>query len=165
MLSMKSSWKNWQLLTDKGRHIWSFKSDSKDIDQHLKNANNITDEEIGQLALDFQFNKTNNPNSGDQVYRHAAVNEKFKAFSGIIPQAEHQGDQNITDALVKAMNYYSCLQSDDGHWPGDYGGPLFLLPGLLIASYISDTPFPKAHSEMMKLYLFNGKWEKVKEGQ
>ena len=107
MLSMKSSWKNWQLLTDKGRHIWSFKSDSKDIDQHLKNANNITDEEIGQLALDFQFNKTNNPNSGDQVYRHAAVNEKFKAFSGIIPQAEHQGDQNITDALVKAMNYYS----------------------------------------------------------
>ena len=155
MLPIKASWKNWQLFTDKGRHIWSFKADSTRIDEHLKNANNISDEEIAQLALDFQFNKTSNPNSGDQVYRHAAVNKKFKAFTGTIPQAEQPDDQHITDALIKAMNYYACLQSDDGHWPGDYGGPLFLLPGLLIASHISDTPFPKAHSEMMKLYLFN----------
>ena len=155
MASIKASWKNWQLFTDKGRHIWSFKADSTRIDEHLKNANNLSAEEIAQLALDFQFNKTNNPNSGDHVYRYAAVNEKFKEFTGVIPQAAHPDDQNITDALVNAMNYYSCLQSDDGHWPGDYGGPLFLLPGLLIAAYISDTPFPKAHSEMMKLYLFN----------
>ncbi|RLA17536.1 MAG: hypothetical protein DRQ62_14845, partial [Gammaproteobacteria bacterium] len=51
-----------------------------------------------------------------------------------------------------------------------YGGPLFLLPGLLIASYISDTPFPKPHQEMMKVYLFNhqhtdGGWGMHIEGE
>lgn len=33
------------------------------------------------------------------------------------------------DAAVKGMNFYSHLQAEDGHWAGDYGGPLFLLPG------------------------------------
>lgn len=27
------------------------------------------------------------------------------------------------------------LQADDGHWPGDYGGPMFLMPGMVIALY------------------------------
>jgi len=27
------------------------------------------------------------------------------------------------------------MQADDGHWPGDYGGPMFLMPGMVIALY------------------------------
>lgn len=27
------------------------------------------------------------------------------------------------------MRFYAALQAEDGHWAGDYGGPLFLLPG------------------------------------
>lgn len=27
------------------------------------------------------------------------------------------------------MTFYMGLQAKDGHWAGDYGGPLFLLPG------------------------------------
>lgn len=34
------------------------------------------------------------------------------------------------DAALKGMNFYSHLQAEDGHWAGDYGGPLFLLPGM-----------------------------------
>ena len=30
------------------------------------------------------------------------------------------------------MSFYSKLQTEDGHWAGDYGGPLFLMPGKLI---------------------------------
>lgn len=26
-------------------------------------------------------------------------------------------------------------QADDGHWPGDYGGPMFLMPGMVITLY------------------------------
>lgn len=33
------------------------------------------------------------------------------------------------EAAQKGMEFYSCLQAEDGHWAGDYGGPLFLLPG------------------------------------
>ncbi|PKM34976.1 MAG: hypothetical protein CVV06_18735, partial [Gammaproteobacteria bacterium HGW-Gammaproteobacteria-10] len=96
-----------------------------------------------------------NPNSADQVYRHSAISNQFQPFDGLVPQAKYAEDQAVIDSLVKGINYFSHLQCEDGHWPGDYGGPLFLLPGLLIASYISGTPFPKAHREMMKLYIFN----------
>lgn len=155
MLNVKPSWKNWQLFTDKGRHIWAFKPVSNNIDAHLHNADNVSDEDITRFAEDFQFDKSGNPNSGDQVFRNIAINAKFREFEGQIPQADNPDAQKVVDALIKGMNYYSYLQSDDGHWPGDYGGPLFLLPGLLIASCVTDTPFPKAHREMMKLYLFN----------
>jgi squalene/oxidosqualene cyclase-like protein len=155
MLQVKHAWKNWQLLTEKGRHIWAFKPGSKNLNEHLHHADNISDEEIAQIAEDFQFDSSGNPNSADKVYRHAAINGKYREFVGPIPQAENPEEQKIIDALIKGINYFSCLQSEDGHWPGDYGGPLFLLPGLLIASYLSDTPFPKAHREMMKRYLFN----------
>ena len=155
MLNVKPGWTNWHLLTEKGRHIWAFKPGSNNINDHLRNANDISDEEIRQLTEDFQFDSSGNPNSGDKVYRHAAINAKYQAFSGELPPAKNPEEQKIADALIKGINYFACLQSEDGHWPGDYGGPLFLLPGLLIASYITDTPFPKAHREMMKLYVFN----------
>ena len=155
MLNEKPGWKNWQLLTEKGRHIWAFKPGSNEINDHLHNADNISDKEITQLAEDFKFDSFNNPNSGDKVFRNAAINAKFQEFTGQIPQAENPEEQSVIDALIKGINYFSYLQSKDGHWPGDYGGPLFLLPGLLIASYISETPFPRAHREMMTLYLFN----------
>jgi len=155
MPNVKPAWKNWQLLTEKGRHIWAYKPASNAINDHLQNVDKLSDEEITQFAEDFKFDKSNNPNSGDKVFRNTAINAKFHEFTGQIPQAQNPEQQNVTNALIKGMNYFSYLQSDEGHWPGDYGGPLFLLPGLLIASYISDTPFPRAHREMMKIYLFN----------
>ena len=44
-----------------------------------------------------------------------------------LSQVEHQ--------IRGGMKYYSCLQQVDGHWAGDYGGPMFLMPGLVIALY------------------------------
>lgn len=155
MLTVKPAWKKWRLLNNHGRHIWAFKPASDQIDQHLRNAETVSDEEIAQFAEDFRFDSSFNPNSADQVYRHCAINNQFQPFNGLLPLAKNADDQAVIDSLVKGINYFSYLQCEDGHWPGDYGGPLFLLPGLLIASYISGTPFPKAHREMMKLYIFN----------
>ena len=155
MLNVKPGWKNWQLLTEKGRHIWAFKPGSKNINDHLQNADTVSDREIDEFNVDFLFDKSNNPNSGDKVFRGSVIAANFHEFTGRFPKLESIKAQKIADSLIKGINYFSHLQSDDGHWPGDYGGPLFLLPGLLIASYISATPFPKAHREMMRLYIFN----------
>ena len=38
----------------------------------------------------------------------------------------------IDDVIKKAVQFYSMLLTDDGHWTGDYGGPHFLLPGLIV---------------------------------
>ena len=34
------------------------------------------------------------------------------------------------EAAKNGMEFYSQLQMEDGHWAGDYGGPLFLMAGI-----------------------------------
>ena len=155
MLEVKPTWKDWQLLTKNGRQIWAYKPMSENIDEHLAGVKGFSRERIKQLVEDFKFDKQKNPNSADKVFRNQQINASFQAFSGQIPQADTAEAQPVIDALVKGIHFFSHLQTKEGHWPGDYGGPMFLLPGLVIAAYISDTPFPEPHQEMMKIYLGN----------
>uniref|UniRef100_A0A8D1LY43 Terpene cyclase/mutase family member n=1 Tax=Sus scrofa TaxID=9823 RepID=A0A8D1LY43_PIG len=37
------------------------------------------------------------------------------------------------EGALNGMTFYTGLQAEDGHWAGDYGGPLFLTPGGWIA--------------------------------
>jgi squalene cyclase len=46
----------------------------------------------------------------------------------------------MQQATRTAVHFYSMLLSDDGHWGGDYGGPHFLLPGLIVAWYVLGKP-------------------------
>ncbi|XP_068602497.1 lanosterol synthase [Brachionichthys hirsutus] len=57
------------------------------------------------------------------------------------------------DAALKGMDFYSRLQAEDGHWAGDYGGPLFLLPGLLITCHVAKIPLAEAWKKEMARYL------------
>ncbi|XP_071328727.1 lanosterol synthase [Trachinotus anak] len=57
------------------------------------------------------------------------------------------------DAALKGMHFYRHLQAEDGHWAGDYGGPLFLLPGLLITCHVAKIPLPEAWKKEMVRYL------------
>lgn len=41
-----------------------------------------------------------------------------------------------------------------GHWACQYGGPLFLLPGLVITWYVTKTPISPAYATEIKAYLF-----------
>ncbi|CAG5120086.1 unnamed protein product, partial [Candidula unifasciata] len=65
-----------------------------------------------------------------------------------LPKAE-----NVPDAAKNGMSFYTKLQAEDGHWAGDYGGPLFLMPGLIIVCYITKTPFTQAQKLEMVRYL------------
>lgn len=89
----------------------------------------------------FGFNKRSNANSTDAVFRSHKLGENFQP----------QGDT----ALEKGWHYFSQLQAESGHWPGDYGGPLFLLPGLVFASHITQSPFADSEQELMKCYMLN----------
>uniref|UniRef100_A0A665W4F6 Lanosterol synthase n=1 Tax=Echeneis naucrates TaxID=173247 RepID=A0A665W4F6_ECHNA len=57
------------------------------------------------------------------------------------------------DAALKGMHFYRHLQAEDGHWAGDYGGPLFLLPGLLITCHVARIPLAEAWKREMVRYL------------
>ncbi|KAL6304502.1 terpenoid cyclases/protein prenyltransferase alpha-alpha toroid [Sparassis latifolia] len=78
------------------------------------------------------------------------------------------------DALSAARNgytFYKHLQAEDGHWPGEYGGPMFLLSGLVIGSYVTGMGFKLEERLEMIRYLLNrahpedGGWGLHVEGQ
>ena len=51
--------------------------------------------------------------------------------------------------------FYRNLQSHDGHWAGEYGGPVSLLPGLVIGSYVSRMDSKEEERLEMNRYLMN----------
>jgi Squalene-hopene cyclase N-terminal domain len=62
----------------------------------------------------------------------------------------------VRDATNKAVHFYSMLQTSDGHWSGDYGGPHFLLPGLIVVWYCMGQPIKMINDDdrrLMVLYM------------
>lgn len=64
----------------------------------------------------------------------------------------------VRDILRRAVGFYGSLQVEDGFWPSDYGGPLFLMPGLVIGLYVTgglSTVLAAPHREEMCRYIYN----------
>ena len=52
-----------------------------------------------------------------------------------VKDTEDVSEEMVTTTLRRALSFYSTMQAHDGHWPGDYGGPMFLLPGLVLLTF------------------------------
>jgi len=66
-------------------------------------------------------------------------------------------DRTAIDAVRHAFAFAQSTLTADGHWAGDYGGPLFLMPGWVISCYVTGA-MGSLTAEMrleMKRYLFN----------
>lgn len=104
----------------------------------------------GGTRSSFTFSAAKNPNSADKIFRDAMLNK----WKGNKPDEKHKPN-TAKEATSKGISFYQMLQSEDGHWAGDYGGPMFLMPGLICVLYITKTPFPPGRREGMIAYLRN----------
>lgn len=153
-------WKTWEFHANNGSQFWEFRLPDELKDSILSESDWEKQEGKDFLAaMDqaFVFNKKENPNSADKILR----------FHHQIAQAQNDNtlfEQNqisqsptvqIDDALLKGFSFYETLQEADGSWAGDYSGPLFLLPGLVIASYLTDSPFEKPLQVLLKRGIWN----------
>ena len=55
------------------------------------------------------------------------------------------------EGIQRGFEFYKLLQTEDGHWAGEDGGPLFLLPGKYTAS--KQTRAQKVLNEFFLLLL------------
>lgn len=74
---------------------------------------------------------------------------------GLTARQEKTENTSVCEAVKLGSKFYCQLQDTDGHWPGDYGGPLFLLPGLLIVCYICSIELTREERSEMIRYLRN----------
>lgn len=81
------------------------------------------------------------------------------------PASRSTGDVRVREDLQArarasidlAVQNLRGLQAEDGHWPGDYGGPMFLLPMLVALYYATDSleTVPLARREGMVRYFWS----------
>jgi hypothetical protein len=102
------------------------------------------------------FDPSANPNSCDQLFRAQMISSYLDRSDGALPDdisyllsnksEGGRGDEvdnrpkSAMEAARRGIAFYSMLQTADGHFAGDYGGPHFLLPGLVVAWYVMGRP-------------------------
>ncbi|TYI87515.1 hypothetical protein E1A91_D04G140900v1 [Gossypium mustelinum] len=133
-----------------------------------------TPKELSKVEMarqSFRDNRFHKKHSSDLLMRIQFAEEKQSVTN--LPQTkleefEDVKEEAIMTTLHSALDYYSTIQADDGHWPGDYGGHMFLLPGLwknqsiilslFITLYVTgalNTVLSKEHQYEICRYLYN----------
>jgi squalene/oxidosqualene cyclase-like protein len=96
------------------------------------------------------FNASVNPNSCDQIFRAQQIRNYLSA-GGTAPSMAKA--KTVQEAVKKAAHFYSMLLTEDGHWAGDYGGPHFLMPGMIIAWYVMGKPPRMLDSQQITMMI------------
>ncbi|KAG4947213.1 hypothetical protein JHK87_043220 [Glycine soja] len=89
--------------------------------------------EVERVRKEYNKNRFKYKHSSDLLMRLQF--EREKGLKMKLSKMENQSEEDITVELVetrlkRALRSLSILQAEDGFWPNDYSGPLFLLPGL-----------------------------------
>ncbi|KAI8097506.1 terpenoid cyclases/protein prenyltransferase alpha-alpha toroid [Halteromyces radiatus] len=102
---------------------------------------------------------------GAQIWRYLETEEESQAWPQEIWDKYHLGLPTGLPELPRAktplesarngFEFYRHIQTQDGHWGGEYGGPMFLIPGLVIVYYITGTPVPEPMRLELIRYLLN----------
>ncbi|XP_024030983.1 cycloartenol synthase 2 isoform X2 [Morus notabilis] len=135
-----------------GRQFWEF-------DPKLGTPEELAEIENAQQA--FAATRFEKKHSSDLLMRIQLSKEN--PCDTVLPQVkvkdiEDVSEEMVTNSLKRALNFYSTIQAHDGHWPGDYGGPMFLLPGLIITLSITgalNAVLSAEHKKEMCRYLYN----------
>jgi hypothetical protein len=162
-----------------GRQIWYHTSDHPLVLEAAARGSRRTRSETSAAhaqAAPSAFQAANNPNSADLLFRaqmaarwvasgdgaeaSKEASQVWAAASAPLPKSPPAGDGAAAcqAAARRGMAFYQQLQCVDGHWAGDYGGPLFLMPGLVVAWYVTgqlDAVLSPAKRRAMAVYLRN----------
>ncbi|KAF6167348.1 hypothetical protein GIB67_043209 [Kingdonia uniflora] len=157
--------------------MWKLKLSEGSSDPWLKTVNNHIgrqfweyDSQLGSLKevaqvekarKDFRENRFQVKHSSDLLMRlqFAKTNRSEVELAQVkVGESEDVTEEDVTITLRRAMRFYSSIQADDGHWPADYGGPLFLMPGLVIGLYVVgalNTILSLEHQREIRRYFYN----------
>jgi len=100
----------------------------------------------------WRYDATPNPNPTDVDVHLLNLKEPGTSCP---PGCNLNPAKSPQEAITKAIQYFSAVQTEDGHWAGDYGGPMFLLPGLVITCYITGHSLPEPYQKEIIRYLLN----------
>lgn len=132
-----------------GRQTWEWDENASRKDQA----------EVESLQQGFAHFRHVQKHSSDELLRMQSAGKRRGIVTPAkVAKGKQPTDQQCKESTRAALLFYETLQQDDGHWPGDYGGPMFLMPGLIITLYVTgciDTVLSVHHKDEMIRYLRN----------
>ncbi|KAI0511005.1 hypothetical protein KFK09_011623 [Dendrobium nobile] len=135
-----------------GRQVWEF-------DPEMGTPEEIAEIEMAREA--FRKSRFSIKHSADipmrlQFAKENPIEIRFPRIK--LEEHEDVTEEAVSTTLRRAISCQSTLQAHDGHWPGDYGGPMFLMPGLIITLYVTgalNVVLSSEHQKEMCRYLYN----------
>nr|AAT38887.1 cycloartenol synthase [Avena clauda] len=135
-----------------GRQVWEFDPEAGDPEALAA---------VEAARREFAAGRHRLKHSADRLMRIQF--EKENPLKLDLPAIKLEENEDVTEeavstSLKRAISRFSTLQAHDGHWPGDYGGPMFLMPGLLITLYVTgslNTVLSPEHQKEIRRYLYN----------
>jgi len=139
-----------------GRQVWVFEEGAGTEEERA---------EVERLRDHFASHRDRQKHSSDEMLRlqmrRRAEARGWKAprvDTSDVPDKGAATAAQVERSLRAGLSMYSTLQQDDGHFPGDYGGPMFLMPGMVIACYVTgtmDEVLGQAQRHEMVRYVLN----------
>ncbi|KAF2269339.1 terpene synthase [Lojkania enalia] len=128
-----------------------------------KNGNGPVKDAMKGMKTDYSRWRLKN-DRGLQTWHYLETEEEVKAWPQSTADKYFLGmDTGLPDlhpaktpleSAANALTFFSALQQGPGNWACEYGGPMFLLPGLIITWYVTGTPIHEPHAIEIKNYLF-----------
>ncbi|KAM0835588.1 hypothetical protein ACQ4PT_062843 [Festuca glaucescens] len=150
-----------------GRETWEF-------DQN--NGSSEERDAVDAARAEFEKNRFRTRHSSDILARMQLAKENN--FSLDLQKSKYETTANtdlptVTKVLKKALSYFSAIQAHDGHWPGDFPGPLFTTATMIIVLYVTESlgiTLSSEHRKEICRYLYNrqntdGGWGLHAEGE
>jgi hypothetical protein len=136
-----------------GRDIWTTATSATRRSLSQQRVDDALVQELASGGRPPGFNPSVNPNAADKILRAQLIRE-YLAAGGTAPPTTADGKaKTLDDAIHRAVHFYSMLLTEDGHWTGDYGGPHFLMPGLVIVHYIMGQKWDAEDAALLQKYI------------
>ncbi|CAN6445098.1 unnamed protein product [Victoria cruziana] len=135
-----------------GRQVWEYDPDLGSAEDRMA---------VEEARANFTRHRFQLKHSSDLLMRMQLGKENpcdFPMPRVSIGETEDVSLEAVTATLQRAVKFYSTIQAHDGHWAGDYGGPMFLMPGLVIALYVTGAlhnVLSSVHIQEICRYLYN----------
>ncbi|KAK8936182.1 Cycloartenol synthase [Platanthera zijinensis] len=115
-----------------GRQVWEF-------DPELGTPEEIA--EVERAREEFRKNRFHMKNSRDSLMKMQFAKENPIEIINLpqikLGEKDLITEEILSNSLGRALRRFGTFQAHDGHWPADFGAPMFLMPGLIITLYVT----------------------------
>nr|AYV65359.1 2,3-oxidosqualene cyclase [Oryza rufipogon] len=135
-----------------GRQVWEFDPDLGTPEERA---------DVEKARREFADHRFDRKHSSDLLMRMQFAKENCQRLDLLaVKRGEHEDvmGEAVWSSLKRVVSRVCNLQAHDGHWPGDYAGLMFLLPGLIITLHVSgvlNTVLSSEHQKEMRRYIYN----------